>query len=75
LVTAVIAFASPSTLLHHTYRITGSEPYIPSTAVLIAELMKLVISFIMCFLVDNKASYRKMQNSCYQDLVVSYKDW
>lgn len=52
-----------------------NEKYITSTAVLNAELMKFVISFIICFIVDAKFSFKQLNNILYQEFIVNKGDW
>ena len=53
----------------------GDPHYITSTAVLTAEVMKLVISTVLCFVVDAKSSGRAFSQILYDEFVGNKGDW
>ena len=53
----------------------GDPHYITSTAVLTAEVMKLVISTVLCFVVDAKSSGRAFSAILYDEFVGNRGDW
>ena len=61
--------------MRYTFVVTSSERYLPSTAVLVAEIMKLTISVIACFFLDAKMSTKTFLGLMHLDLVVHKGDW
>ena len=55
--------------------VPGQERYLSSTAVLIAEVMKLVISLIFCFILDSNMSLEIFTNTLYNEIVMNPRDW
>jgi UDP-sugar transporter A1/2/3 len=53
----------------------GSEHYLSSTAVLTAEVMKLLISLILCFIIDSNMSYRSFLTTIYTEFIGNRGDW
>ena len=54
---------------------SDEERYITSTAVLFAELLKLVISSSLCFLIDAKGNHRHFLSLIYTEFVINKGDW
>lgn len=61
--------------MRYTFVSAASERYLPSTAVLIAEILKLAISLIACFVLDAKMSTAAFFQLMHVDLVVHKIDW
>lgn len=53
----------------------GTERYLSSTAVLSAEVMKLVISIILCFIIDCKLCYKAFYATLYSEFIGNRADW
>jgi UDP-sugar transporter A1/2/3 len=53
----------------------GVEHYLSSTAVLTAEIMKLVISICLCFIVDSNMCYKTFFNTLYSEFIINRGDW
>jgi len=51
------------------------EKYITSTAVMLAEMLKLAISLTLSFLIDAKGSYKVFAGMLYNEFVVNKGDW
>lgn len=61
--------------MRYTFVAVASERYLPSTAVLNAEIMKLCISIVACFVLDAKMSWPAFLQLLHVDLVVHKIDW
>ncbi len=61
--------------MRYTFVVSSGDRYLPSTAVLIAEILKLSISFIACFVLDANMSVQKFTSLLHFDLVVQKGDW
>jgi UDP-sugar transporter A1/2/3 len=61
--------------MRYTFVAVASERYLPSTAVLIAEIVKLCISVTACFVLDAKMSVPNFLQLLHLDLVVHKMDW
>eukprot|EP01032_Pedospumella_encystans_P018829 gene18829-21424_t len=61
--------------MRYTFVVSTGDRYLPSTAVLIAEILKLTISFIACFVLDANMSVQKFTSLLHFDLVVQKGDW
>jgi len=61
--------------MRYTFVVSTGDRYLPSTAVLIAEILKLTISFIACFVLDANMSVKKFTSLLHFDLVVQKGDW
>lgn len=53
----------------------GTQPYLPSTAVLSAEVMKLIISLILCFIVDCNLCTKTFATNLHTELIGNRSDW
>jgi UDP-sugar transporter A1/2/3 len=53
----------------------GSEHYLSSTAVLTAEVMKLLISLVLCFIIDSNMSYRSFLTLIHSEFIGNRGDW
>ena len=53
----------------------GTQPYLPSTAVLSAEVMKLIISLTLCFIVDCKLCSKTFATTLHTELIGNRSDW
>jgi UDP-sugar transporter A1/2/3 len=53
----------------------GQEHYLSSTAVLTAEVMKLLISLILCFIIDSNMSYRSFITTLHTEFIGNRGDW
>lgn len=61
--------------MRYTFVAEASERYLPSTAVLVAEIMKLSISLVACFVLDAKMSFAQFFQLLHFELVVHKMDW
>lgn len=61
--------------MRYTFVAVASERYLPSTAVLLAEMLKLCISVVACFVLDSKMSWNSFGQQLYMDLVMHRTDW
>lgn len=61
--------------MRYTFVATVGDKYLPSTAVLIAEILKFSISVVACFVLDAKMSVSTFSNLLHLDLVVQKQDW
>ena len=77
LVTLVVQNAAAAIVMRYSFLAQKDieDKYIPSTAVVCAECMKLVISVVLIYVADSSSSLKKLQSTCHQDLVVNYNDW
>ena len=53
----------------------GAEKYLSSTAVLSAEILKLVISLSLCFIVDCNMCYKTMFATLHNEFIGNRSDW
>jgi UDP-sugar transporter A1/2/3 len=53
----------------------GQEHYLSSTAVLTAEVMKLLISLTLCFIIDSNMSYRSFVTTLHTEFIGNRGDW
>lgn len=53
----------------------NNERYLSSTAVLTAEVMKLTISVILCFVVDCNMCYKTFITTLYNEFIGNRTDW
>jgi solute carrier family 35 (UDP-sugar transporter), member A1/2/3 len=53
----------------------GTDRYLSSTAVLTAEILKLSISVVLCFIVDCNMSYKMFISSLYSEFIGNRSDW
>lgn len=53
----------------------GTDRYLSSTAVLTAEVLKLSISVVLCFIVDCNMSYKMFISSLYSEFIGNRSDW
>jgi UDP-sugar transporter A1/2/3 len=61
--------------MRYTFVAVASERYLPSTAVLNAEIMKLCISLVACFVLDAKMSLASFLQLIHVDLLAHKVDW
>lgn len=54
---------------------SDGERYITSTAVLFAELLKLIISATLCFIIDAKSNYKSFFSLLYTEFISNRGDW
>jgi drug/metabolite transporter (DMT)-like permease len=52
-----------------------NDKYIPSTAVLNAEILKLLISIAACYFVDSDKNFRKFTQILYTEMYINYPDF
>lgn len=53
----------------------GTERYLSSTAVLTAEILKLIISVTLCFIVDCNMSYKIFITTLHNEFIGNRGDW
>ena len=53
----------------------GTDRYLSSTAVLTAEILKLCISVVLCFIVDCNMSYKMFISALYSEFIGNRSDW
>jgi UDP-sugar transporter A1/2/3 len=53
----------------------GEDRYMASTAVLMAEIMKLTLSVGLCFIFDCHQSWTQFMTTCYDEFIVNRGDW
>jgi UDP-galactose transporter len=77
LVALIIQNSGLAIVMRYTFLLSSSAQgrYIPSTAVLNAEIVKLIISFSACFLLDCHQSWEKFSQLVYTEMFVNYKDF
>jgi UDP-sugar transporter A1/2/3 len=77
LVALIIQNSGLAIVMRYTFLLSSSTDgrYIPSTAVLNAEIVKLIISFSACFLLDCHQSWEKFSQLIYTEMCVNYKDF
>jgi UDP-sugar transporter A1/2/3 len=75
LVALVVQNSFLSICMRYTFIHNDGNPYITSTAVLLAEILKLVISTIVCITVDSKGNMSQFLNTCYVDMMKNSRDW
>jgi UDP-sugar transporter A1/2/3 len=77
LVALVIQNSGLAIVMRYTFLLSSSTHgrYIPSTAVLNAEIVKLIISFSACLLFDCNKSWEKFSQLIYTEMCVNYKDF
>jgi multidrug transporter EmrE-like cation transporter len=77
LISLILQNAGLAVVMRYTFLLataTGNR-YIPSTAVLFAEIMKLLISFLACFYYDCNLSVENFISLVYKECYVNYKDF
>lgn len=75
LIALVVQNSFLSICMRYTFIHNDGSPYITSTAVLLAEILKLIISTAVCFTVDSKGSVTNFLNTCYVDMLKNGRDW
>jgi len=79
MVVALFMLVVQNSILSITMRFTflhnNGVPYIPSTAVFCAEILKLMIATGLAFFSDSKGDIYKFLNQCHVDLIKNYQDW
>ena len=61
--------------MRYTFLAVTDNRYLTSTAVLIAEIMKLVISLIACFIIDSRSSWKGFSSLVKKEIFNSPTDW
>lgn len=61
--------------MRYTFVSAAGERYLPSTAVLVAEILKLTIAAIACFVLDAKMSSTTFFQLLHMDLILHKIDW
>jgi UDP-sugar transporter A1/2/3 len=77
LISLILQNAGLAVVMRYTFLLataTGNR-YIPSTAVLFAEIMKLIISFLACFYYDCNLKIENFISLFYKECYVNYKDF
>jgi UDP-sugar transporter A1/2/3 len=61
--------------MRYTFVVATTDRYISSTAVLLAEIMKLFISVWVCYIFDAEMSIDKFADLVHKDLFINSGDW
>jgi uncharacterized membrane protein YhaH (DUF805 family) len=78
LIALIIQNSGLSIAMRYTFIIAASDPnnrYLTSTAVLVSEIMKLMISIIACFYQDCQGDMTKFQQLIYEEFIINRLDF
>ena len=75
LVCLIVQNSGLALAMRYTMVYGGPERYLSSTAVLFAEVLKLIISVTLCYIVDCDAKFSKFLETCKEEFIVNKGDW
>jgi UDP-sugar transporter A1/2/3 len=75
LICLVVQNSGLALAMRYTMVYTTGDRYLASTAVLLAEVLKLVLSVALCYVFDCNSSLKTFLDTCQEEFIVNRGDW